>query len=235
MAIAREQMAILKSIFTEDLHEKDRDVKRTSFLMFLFAIGIFVASIYVFHLITAQIAWARYDIQEIPRWKFAIGYTAIFLVLTFLGRLLVPSLPMKLHGGGSYYLESESKLKGKGPISLILRGLLSFPNWLRMLTENFFESRRAVFDDRMTDLAIWFLNNLDMKMPVDDILWQKHGYSREERLYILGKLVSLEYVWLETRHEKVYAVHSYLTDDLFKKVERAYERKQDRLRKHERG
>ena len=226
-------MALLKSVFTEDLHDRDIDVKRTSFLMFLFAIGVFVGSLYIFHFITVMIWSFRYDIHEISLWKFSLVYTGIFAILAFLGGLLAPKSPMKLHGGGSYYLDSGTILTGKGPISLILRGIFAFPNWVRTLIANFFESRRAVFDDRMIGLAIWFLNNLDMKMPVDDMLWQRHGYSREERLYILGKLVSLGYIWLEMRQGRVYAVHSYITDDVFKKVHRAYEKKQKKLHGHE--
>lgn len=234
MAIARDHLAGMKRAFTEDLCQRDRDVKRTSFMMFIFAIGVFVGSMYVFYFFAGLIESFRSGQAQISPVKFVIGYLVVFIVLTILGRLLIPKPPMKLHGGGSYYLETDSKLSGKGPISVILRGLFAFPNWIRVLIGNFLESRRAVFDDRMINLAILFLTNLDMKKPVDDMLWQGHGYSREERLYILGKLMSLGYLWLQRQQDKVYAVRSYITDDILKKAERQYERRQDKPRGQER-
>ena len=75
-------------------------------------------------------------------------------------------------------------------------------------------------DDRMKELAIWLLDELEMKKPVDDILWQRTGYTKEERLYILGKLVGLGYLWLQLVQERVYAVRSYITDNLLSEAEK---------------
>jgi hypothetical protein len=91
---------------------------------------------------------------------------------------------------------------------------------MRMLIMNFFELFREHFDERMIDLAVLILTNLEMKRPVDDILWQGLGFARDERLYVLGKLVGFGYLWLQMAQGRVYAIRSYITDDIFKRVDR---------------
>ena len=232
MPAPRHQIATLGKLFAQDLRERERDVKQTSLMMFVFAIVVFMISSYVFfllfRLLTAFTVWLE-AFREPPYWKFLIGYCIVFAVVGYFGWLLVPKPPMKLHGGGSYFLEGSAKLGGKGPISIIVRVLVAFPNWVRIIELNFLATFRGSLDQRMIDLAVFFLDDLEMKRPVDEILWQKHGYTREERLYILGKLVSLGYLWLERREGKVFAARSYVTDEILRKVDEISKRR-ERLR-----
>jgi len=229
MPVRRQQVGILRKVFTQDLRDRERDVKQTCRMMFILAIAVFMISSYLFfHLynVLTAVAVLLEAFQGTPYWKFLIGYCVVFAIVGCLGWLLVPEPPMKLHGGGTYFIEGSTGLAGKGPISFIVRVLLAFPNWVRMIAQNFFETFRGSLDERMIDFAVSFLDDLEMKRPVDEILWQKHGYTREERLYILGKLVSLGYLWLEKTGTKVYAARSYITDEILRKVDEISKKKE---------
>jgi hypothetical protein len=229
MAVPRHQIGTLRKLFTQDVHEREKDVRQTSLMMFILGVIAFVASSLIlfllYRVLTAVTVWLE-DFQETSYWKFLIGYCVVFAAVGALGWRLVPEPPMKLRGGGSYFFEGGSKLAGKGPISILLRILTAFPNWLRMVVTNYFETFRGSLDQRMIDFALALIEDLEMKRPVDEILWQRQGYTKEERLYVLGKLVGLGYVWLEGTGGKVFAARSYVTDEILSKAEELSRRRE---------
>jgi hypothetical protein len=237
MATIRHPPPNVKGVFSRDLRQREQDVRRTSLMMFIFALGAFIASSWLFYFLfklLTVVAVQLENYREASYLGFLPWYCVAFAVVAALGWLAVPKPPMKLKGGGSYYLEEQTWLKGRNPVVVIVKVLVAFPNWIRMIVANYLQSFGQALDDRMVDFAVTMLTDLEMKTPVDSLLWQKHGYTKEERLYILGKLSSLGYVWLEKSGQTVYAVRSYITDEILSKAEDSWKRTQDERMRRER-